>query len=319
MQIGAAYVGHPQLRRGRDHHEIIVDEAACVNLVGGPQQVHVDLEPPSARSAGGVLQIQVRLQDRVRQRLVVARDNPVVGRLRRLPGLFEIALRPELLQQRSQILQRVGRGRRAFRRVAPFEIGRPVHAQREADVLAQFVVPVELAMRLKKLLQVAHRVELPRRDLLPQLQPERIVRRRVQIRVVARHVDRRQHREQRLAPVELPLGRLGGPRRAGRKDGGKEKNGRDAHFSWVPENFSVSRLACPLAAAPPRRPHCGSSWRIAANDCWAICRASASAFEPGLSETMIRTIDVSLRRNRSESRIVFSLARYSSAITLLCV
>ena len=150
-----------------------------MHLVGSTQQIYIDLKTSAPRAASGIPQVKIRLQKGLGHRLVILGDHAIELRLGGLPFPIEVGLFPKLGEQRDELFQGVGSGRSAIGGVTPFEGRRAVHAQREADVLAQLVFGVWLAVGREKLLQVANRFKVASRDGLAQFHPQGVVRRRI--------------------------------------------------------------------------------------------------------------------------------------------
>ena len=100
MQIGVPDVADARLGRGRDHHVVISSVAARLDLIGGAQQIDIDLE--AGREVPEVSWRRNPFTCRTASALfVIALDGVIEIRLRLVPEILDAGLVDKTSQARE--------------------------------------------------------------------------------------------------------------------------------------------------------------------------------------------------------------------------
>ena len=212
VQVGMPDLRHLQrilrtrVGRGKHHHVVVGAVVAGVGFIRIAQEIQINRERAPQKSARLHLQVDIGVEDHLRQRHVIAFDQRgVVGPVP-LPDRVQSRLVVERLQHFSKPCNRHRIRRQVVLLDAGKKVGRPLQIQRQRHVLRQIVrsipspVPhIPVAHRGHRRLRIC-RVPEVLLHLGPDVEPLRIGD--VQPDFVTASIHRRQHGEQGLVGIQ---------------------------------------------------------------------------------------------------------------------
>ena len=110
-QVRVADVENGLFHGRRDHHEIVVDVVAELDLIGRAHQIDQNLKAPAPDTGVHEAQVRVHLLHGEYDRVVDLRDGAVIIRLGLLPEHTELGFLVERGQHRRKIVERIRVGR----------------------------------------------------------------------------------------------------------------------------------------------------------------------------------------------------------------
>ena len=201
-------------------------------MIRWAEQFEVDEKASAGVAAGRIAQVTIHLADRLHHRLLIPLEHFVDRRLGLFIQRLDLRFSVEPAQQPFKAGQRHHIGRHFVRSELVAEIRRALHGKRERDKAIQIQILRTQLPVLEPLANLGPGFQLAAGQILHDGSPNRMVIRRINLRIVPPGMKGAHHRKHRQVSVELA--RLGC---ASQDDSPKE-----GKFTKVTKQIAVPRL-----------------------------------------------------------------------------